>query len=390
MSVLSAAAVSPGAHTASYAATFSSAQLQPVRMPPVRQRPPNRVRLALCQMRVTADKRANLATAARDIAAAADGGATLVVLPECFNCPYDTSRVRGYAEELPRVGTSGTVRHGSATLAAIQVAARRSGVTVVAGSIPELTPLDGCLYNTSMVVGPSGELLAKHRKMHLCDVDVPGGVQLRESTTFTPGHQVTTFPMPTGEAVTPPTASPDVTSGVGAITSGAQSRPVSTPLRVGVGICYDVRFPELSALMARQSGAGLLVFPAALNKALGPAHWELLLRARAVDNQVYLAVCSPACGGADDPDEKRYPSWGHSMIVSPWGEVLKSAQFEAVRFSESLCQCQERGADDVVDFPAPLMHGRIRSFHCLVPRRWSVLTCSEVVCLAPDCRAFGV
>lgn len=379
MSVLSAAAVSPGAHTASYAATFSSSQLQPVRMPPVRQRPPNRVRLALCQMRVTADKRANLATAARDIAAAADGGATLVVLPECFNCPYDTSRVRGYAEELPRVGTSGTVRHGSATLAAIQVAARRSGVTIVAGSIPELTPHDGCLYNTSMVVGPSGELLAKHRKMHLCDVDVPGGLQLRESTTFTPGHQVTTFPMPTGEAVTPPTASPDVTGGVGAITSGAQGRTVSTPLRVGVGICYDVRFPELSALMARQSGAGLLVFPAALNKSLGPAHWELLLRARAVDNQVYLAVCSPACGGSDDPDEKRYPSWGHSMIVSPWGEVLRSAQFEAVRFSGSLCQCQERGIDDVVDVAAPLLHGRIRSFRCFVPRRLSVtMECSDV------------
>ncbi|GAB0496381.1 hypothetical protein MMPV_007693 [Pyropia vietnamensis] len=325
---MSAAAVSPGAHTTSHAATFSAAQLQPVLVPRVRQRPPNRVRLALCQMRVTADKGINLATAARDIATAAEGGATLVVLPECFNCPYDTSRVRGYAEELPPVGVSGTVRHGSRTLAAIQVAARRAGVTIVAGSIPELTSHDGRLYNTSMVVGPSGELLAKHRKMHLCDVDVPGGVRLRESTTFTPGHQVTTFPMPTGEAVTAPAAPPGTTNGGSASSSSAQARAPIVPLRIGVGICYDVRFPELSALMARQSGAGLLVFPAALNKALGPAHWELLLRARAVDNQVYLAVCSPACGGADDPEEKRYPSWGHSMIVSPWGKVLTSAQFE--------------------------------------------------------------
>lgn len=342
MSVLSAAPVSAGTHTTPHAATFAGPLQQPVRVLPVRPRPSIRVRLALCQMRVTADKEINLATAAQGVKTAAANGASLVVLPECFNCPYDTDRVRMYAEVLPHAGVSGSVRHESRTLAAMQEAARASRVTIVAGSIPELMS-DGRLYNTSMTVGPSGELLAKHRKMHLCDVDVPGGVRLTESTTFTPGDTVTTFSMPTWEAAATTAAPPGAPSAGGVGTGGAMGRSQVTPLRVGVGICYDVRFPELSALMARQSGAGLLVFPAALNKALGPAHWELLLRARAVDNQCYLAVCSPACGGADDPEEKRYPSWGHSMIVSPWGEVLTSAQFEPVCLCGSHC-CARRGA----------------------------------------------
>jgi len=324
MSVMSAAALMSAAHASLHPVTCGPSLLPSVCASLARPRPAVPVKLALCQMRVTTKKETNLATAAREVAKAAAHGAKLIVLPECFNCPYDTDRVRGYAEELPPAGVPGSARHGSKTLAAIQDAAQTHGVTIIAGSIPELMP-DGQLYNTSMTVGPSGELLAKHRKMHLCDVDVPGGVQLRESTTFAPGDSVTTFPMPTGEATTAP-----------------QAVGTSAPLRVGVGICYDVRFPELSALMAREAGAGLLVFPAALNKALGPAHWELLLRARAVDNQVFVAVCSPACGGPDDPEEKRYPSWGHSMIVSPWGEVLTSAQFDEVHDGRRLLLWQEQ------------------------------------------------
>jgi omega-amidase len=138
--------------------------------------------------------------------------------------------------------------------------------------------------------------------VHLFDIDVPGRITFKESDTLSPGRQVTTF---------------DAGPCFGA---------------VGVGICYDVRFPELSLLMAAR-GARLIIYPGAFNMVTGPAHWELLMRARAVDAQAFVIGASPArteappppAAGAPSPKYPHYTAWGHSIVVSPWGEVLAHA-----------------------------------------------------------------
>ncbi|XP_034871123.1 omega-amidase NIT2 isoform X2 [Mirounga leonina] len=157
-----------------------------------------------------------------------------------------------------------------------------------ASSIPEEDA--GKLYNTCAVFGPDGTLLVKYRKLHLFDIDVPGKITFQESKTLSPGDSFSTFDTPY--------------------------------CRVGLGICYDLRFAELAQIYA-QRGCQLLVYPGAFNMTTGPAHWELLQRGRAVDNQVYVATASPA-----RDDQASYVAWGHSTIVSPWGEVLAKAGTE--------------------------------------------------------------
>ncbi|GAB0489638.1 hypothetical protein MMPV_000863 [Pyropia vietnamensis] len=277
------------------------------------------LRVALCQLPVTADKAANLDRARAAISAAvADapaaaanareagsgpGGASspipvpagvgLIVLPECFNCPYDTSVFSQYSEPVPPVGTPlGQVADSaSPTVSMLQQAAAAAGAVVVGGSLPE-AGADGAIYNTCVVVGADGTILATHRKVHLFDVDVPGGVCFKESDALTAG---------------------------GAVTSFSMGDPVGT---VGVGICYDVRFPEYAGVLVRERGARMLVFPGAFNSTTGPAHWELLLRARAVDGQCFVVACSPAWGAdGEGGGGKGYEAWGHSMVVGPWGDV---------------------------------------------------------------------
>ena len=121
--------------------------------------------------------------------------------------------------------------------------------------------VQGRLYNTCLVYGPDGALLAKHRKVHLFDIDIPGEITFKESETLTGGDKGTVVDTPVG--------------------------------RIGVGICYDIRFPELAMLYARQ-GCQMILYPGAFNMTTGPLHWELLQRARAVDNQVFVMTCSPA------------------------------------------------------------------------------------------------
>lgn len=255
-------------------------------------------RLALCQMPVTPSKRDNLATARSFLARAAAGGAHVAVLPECWNSPYDTAQFAAYAEPVPDAGGVGD--DGKAPSVALLVeAAREHGLHVVGGSIPEAGE-DGGVYNTALVVAPDGAVIAKHRKVHLFDVDCSstGGIVFTESDTLSAGGALTAF---------------DV----------AASAPAA-PLTVGLGICYDIRFPDMSLALARRLGARLLVFPGAFNMTTGPAHWELLARARALDSQCYVALCSPArVEGAPG-----YTPWGHSCVVDPWGEVLTSAGAE--------------------------------------------------------------
>nr|XP_054767767.1 omega-amidase NIT2-like [Lytechinus pictus] len=236
------------------------------------------LKLALVQMAVSANKSENLSRAVKMIGEAAKAGAKIVTLPECFNCPYGTQFFAEYAEKIPGNSTQ--------TLAE---AAKENKIFVVGGSIPEESE-DGKVYNTCTVYDPSGTCIAKHRKIHLFDIDVPGGITFKESDVLSPGSDLTTF---TAENV-----------------------------KVGVGICYDMRFAELAQLYCKR-GCHLLLYPGAFNMTTGPAHWELLQRARALDNELYVATVSPA------RDEKAsYVAWGHSTAVNPWGEPISKAGSE--------------------------------------------------------------
>jgi omega-amidase len=149
------------------------------------------------------------------------------------------------------------------------------------------------------VIDAQGRLLAKHRKLHLFDVDVPGGIRFRESDSLSPGRQVT------------------VLDGEGdPLATGLAQPPV-----LGLLICYDIRFPELALLMRQRHGCTLLACPAAFNTTTGPRHWHLLMRTRAVDSQCFLLACS----SARPPGGKDYPSYGHSLVVDPWGTVIAEA-----------------------------------------------------------------
>lgn len=230
--------------------------------------------LAVCQLMVSEDKNGNIARAEKMVREAAAMGARVVALPEMFNTPYQTVLFPAYAESYPE---GGTVR----MLARV---AGETGIILVGGSIPER---DGdTVYNTSFIFGPRGQLLGRHRKVHLFDVDLPG-LSIRESSTLGPGAGYTI-----------------VDAGFG---------------KLGVCVCYDVRFPELARLMAL-AGVQVMVAPGAFNMVTGPAHWELTMRARAVDNQFYVAAISPARNEND-----KYIAYGHSMIVDPWGEVIQRA-----------------------------------------------------------------
>ncbi|CAL8309531.1 unnamed protein product [Lota lota] len=237
----------------------------------------SKFRLAVVQLHVTSVKGDNLSKAKRLIKEAAGQGSKLVVLPECFNSPYGTGFFREYAEKIPGESTQ-----------MLSEAAKENGVYLVGGSIPEED--GGKLYNTCPVFGPDGTLLMTHRKIHLFDIDVPGKIRFQESETLSPGSAFSVF---------------------------------ETPFcKVGVGICYDIRFAELAQLYSKM-GCELLVYPGAFNMTTGPAHWELLQRARALDNQLYVATASPA-----RDETSSYVAWGHSTVVNPWGEVISSTGSE--------------------------------------------------------------
>lgn len=232
-------------------------------------------RIAICQMKVVDYKEANLKKAVNLIEKSAAGGAHLVILPEMFNCPYDNSKFQEYAED----------KKNSITLNTISDAAKEQGVYLVAGSIPESEANQ--IYNTSFIFDSRGGLIGSHRKLHLFDIDVPDAVTFKESETLTAGDKITV---------------------------------IETEFcNLGVAICYDIRFPELLRLMTLK-GAELIVVPGAFNMTTGPAHWEPLIRSRAMDNQIYIAAASPA-----RDENASYVAYGHSMIVGPWGEVLAQA-----------------------------------------------------------------
>jgi len=232
--------------------------------------------IAAAQMVSTADKTRNLEAATRLVRRAAGLGARLVGLPENFSWMGPEEERAGAAESLE-----------GPTLSHMAQLARELGISLLAGSVLEEGAPGGRLYNTSVLFGPEGQRLAVYRKIHLFDVEVGDGQTYRESAAVAPGAEVVSADTPLG--------------------------------RVGLSVCYDLRFPELYRRLSAE-GAEVLMVPSAFTLMTGKDHWEVLLRARAIENLAW--VLAPAQGG-------RHPSgrqtWGHAMVVDPWGLVVARA-----------------------------------------------------------------
>lgn len=198
----------------------------------------------------------------------------LVTLGEMFQCPYVTQNFPLYAEE-----------EGGDTWQRLSQLAAKHQVYLSAGTVPELD--GGKVYNTAYVFDRQGRQIAKHRKVHLFDINVEGGQSFKESDTLSAGNQVTVFDTEFG--------------------------------KIGICVCFDFRFPELGRLMALK-GAKLILVPAAFNMTTGPAHWQIMFRSQALNNQCFVAGTSPARDEASS-----YVAWGHSLLVSPWGDIIKEA-----------------------------------------------------------------
>lgn len=233
-----------------------------------------KLRIGLCQMMVTeSSKKENIDKAKKMIYDAADKGAKIISLPEMFNCPYNNKHFRNYAETFPQ----------GETIRMLSSAAKERNIYLIGGSIPELDDL-GRVYNTSFIFDKNGDLIGKHRKVHLFDIDIKDRVSFKESEVLSGGEDVTIFNTEYG--------------------------------KIGVAICYDIRFPELIRIMALR-GAELVFIPAAFNMTTGPAHWETLFKSRALDNQIYVAGISTA-----RDTSYSYVAYGNSLIASPWGDVV--------------------------------------------------------------------
>lgn len=242
----------------------------------------NKIRIALCQMEVIDNKEANMKKAIKMIKDAKLKNADLAILPEMFNCPYENEKFIEYSEVL----------NESETLKRISQAAKEENIHVLAGSIPEKVIIENnaSIYNTSCFFDNKGKLIGKHRKVHLFDIDVVGKISFKESDTLNAGKDIDVIYTDFGN--------------------------------IGIGICYDIRFIELSRIMTLK-GANILIFPGAFNLTTGPAHWETLFKSRALDNQVFTIGVAPALN-----KNSNYKSYGHSIIVNPWGETITKANYE--------------------------------------------------------------
>jgi deaminated glutathione amidase len=233
------------------------------------------MRAAAVQLNSTGDLERNLETAERLVRGAAADGAELVVLPEKWTALGPAETLRAAAQPLD----------GPALTSASDWA-RELGIHLVAGSVPESSEGEPKLFNTSVLIGPDGSAIAAYRKIHMFDVDVEG-VSYRESDTEAPGEQA-------------------VVADAGGV-------------RVGLTVCYDLRFPELYRVLALD-GARVITVPAAFTERTGRDHWEVLLRARAIEDQLFVVAAGQI--GEAPP---HYRSYGRSMIVDPWGVVLAQA-----------------------------------------------------------------
>jgi predicted amidohydrolase len=245
------------------------------------------LRVACVQLTSRDDKPANLEKAETLVARAAATGADVVVLPEKWNAIGDAETLRAAAEPLD----------GGESVEAMRGWARRHGITLVGGSITERREGREKLSNTSVVFDPDGEIVGVYRKIHLFDVEV-GGHAYRESEAEEPGEEP--------------------------VVVGGERWPI------GLTVCYDVRFPELYRILALE-GAELVTVPAHFTLATGRDHWHVLLRARAIENQLYVAAAAQV-----GETRSGRPGYGRSLIADPWGIVLAEAPDEETVVSAEL------------------------------------------------------
>lgn len=231
-----------------------------------------KIKIVAIQMSTVADKMENVRTVKTYLEKIKDEKPDFVILPEMFCCPYQTENFPIYAEE-----------EGGPIWQQLSAYAKQYGVYLIGGSMPE-KDAEGNVYNTCYVFDREGKQIGKHRKVHLFDIDVKGGQTFKESDTLTAGDSDTVFDTEFG--------------------------------KIGVMLCFDIRFPELSRMMVND-GAKVIFVPAAFNMTTGPAHWELSFRTRALDNQIYMVGCAPARDVSAG-----YISWGHSIVTDPWGRVI--------------------------------------------------------------------
>lgn len=231
-----------------------------------------KIKIAAIQMSTVEDKMENVRTVKTYLEKIKDENPDFVILPEMFCCPYQTENFPIYAE-----------KEGGPVWQQLSGYAKQYGIYLIGGSMPE-KDAEGNVYNTSYIFDREGKQIGKHRKVHLFDIDVKGGQTFKESDTLTAGDSDTVFDTEFG--------------------------------KIGVMLCFDIRFPELSRMMVND-GAKVIFVPAAFNMTTGPAHWELSFRTRALDNQIYMVGCAPARDVSAG-----YISWGHSIVTDPWGRVI--------------------------------------------------------------------
>lgn len=231
------------------------------------------LKVGVAQLNSRADKQKNVEMAIGAIRQAAGKNADLVVLPEYFNCLGSRAAMLENAERIPGPTTE--------TMAQL---ARDSGTAILCGSIPEISANSGKIRNTAVFIDETGEILACYSKIHLFDIDLPGKVAYRESDAIEPGSAACTFAW--------------------------------HGLKIGLAICYDLRFPELFRRLMQQ-GAEMILVGAAFTRATGKYHWQPLIRSRAIENQVFVCAANQ-CG--EHPDF--FPTFGGSGVIDPWGRSL--------------------------------------------------------------------
>ena len=263
-------------------------------------------------MKTSENKDLNISTAKEGIEQVVKKGAQIVILPEIFNSPYDTKKFREYSEE----------KNGK-TWTFLSTMAKNNKIYLIGGSIPERE--NDKIYNTSFIFDSNGNQISRHRKMHLFDIDIKGGQSFKESESLTPGNSICVFN--------------------------------TSFCSIGVCICFDMRFPELSRLMALK-GAQIIIVPAAFNMTTGPPHWESMFKQRAIDNQCFTIGVAPA------RDEKAsYISYANSIIVNPWGKIIYRAN--------------EKECYDVIDIDLSEINSIRQQLPLLSARRNDIYTIKE-------------
>lgn len=230
------------------------------------------MKIALIQMLISNNKSINLKNARKKIESAASKGANIICLPEMFNCPYNNKLFNEFSET-----------DNGQTVSFLKEMAMTHQVYIIGGSIPE--KVKNLLFNTSYIISPEGQIIEKHRKAHLFDVDIKDGITFKESEVLSAGNKSTVVKTDFGT--------------------------------IGIAICYDMRFPEFIRSMVKK-GAEVVFIPAAFNMTTGPAHWHTIAKSRALDNQIYMLLCSPA-----RDETSSYVAYGHSLVANPWGQVVK-------------------------------------------------------------------